>query len=180
MFAYDVNGDGRNDVIASLNPHGYGFAWFEQVLDNGAISFRKHLILNEAAEKDKPPRPNDYGVSFSQHHSVDLVDMDGDGLKDIITGKRFWAHGPTGDVEPGAAAVLYWFKLVRGPEHRVEFVPYLIDDDSGVGTEVIAGDVNGDQLPDVIVGNKKGTFVFLHQTRNVDKSDWEKAQPKKR
>ena len=30
-------------------------------------------------------------------------DSDGDGLKDIITGKRFWAHGPTGDAEPNAA-----------------------------------------------------------------------------
>ena len=26
--------------------------------------------------------------------------MNGDGLKDIVTGKRFWAHGPDGD--PGA------------------------------------------------------------------------------
>ena len=34
---------------------------------------------------------------FSEIHAIDLVDMDGDGLKDIVTGKRFWSHGRTGD-----------------------------------------------------------------------------------
>jgi hypothetical protein len=163
MFAYDVNGDGLNDVITSLNPHGYGFAWYEQVKGDGEITFKKHLILNQQAEKDKRPEPNKYGVVFSQHHAVDLVDIDGDGLKDILTGKRFWAHGSTGDVEPNAPAVLYWFQLVRGPNHQVDFVPHLIDDNSGVGTQVAAADLNGDGLIDVVVGNKKGTFVFLQQ-----------------
>ncbi len=178
MFAYDVNGDGLNDVITSLNPHGYGLAWFEQSRADGQITFKKHLILNEQTEKDQRPAPNKYGVIFSQHHAIELVDMDGDGLKDILTGKRFWAHGPTGDVEPNAPAVLYWFRLVRGPGQQVDFVPYLIDDDSGVGTQVAAADLNRDGLPDVIVGNKKGTFVFLHQTQTVSRAEWEKAQPK--
>ena len=44
-------------------------------------------------------------------HAMDLADINGDGLKDIVTGKRFWAHGPHGDVEPKAPAVLYWFEL---------------------------------------------------------------------
>ncbi|HSH15302.1 MAG TPA: PVC-type heme-binding CxxCH protein, partial [Verrucomicrobiae bacterium] len=56
-------------------------------------------------------------------------------------------------------------------------MPYLIDNDSGVGTQVVAGDVNGDGWPDVVVGNKKGTFVHLHGTRKVSREEWEKAQP---
>ena len=91
--------------------------------------------------------------------------MDGDGLKDIVTGKRFWSHGRTGDPDRNAAAVLYWFKLVRTHGKSVDFVPYLIDNDSGIGTQVVAGDVNGDSLPDVVVGNKKGTFVHLHEKK---------------
>ena len=127
---------------------------------------------------NKDPKDNKYGVKFSQLHAIDLVDMDGDGLMDIVTGKRFWAHGPTGDVEPGAPAVLYWFKLVRGADKSVDFIPYLIDSDSGIGTQVQAADVNGDGLNDVVVGNKKGTFVHLHSTKQVSREEWEKAQPK--
>jgi len=59
--------------------------------------------------------------------------------------------------------VLYWFKLVRGLDHTAEFVPHLIDTNSGVGTEVVVGDVNGDHRPDIVVGNKKGTFLFLQE-----------------
>lgn len=172
MFAYDVNGDGLNDVITSLVAHGYGIAWFEQLRENGKITFREHIIVNKESTE------NPYGVKFSQPHALDLIDVDGDGLKDIITGKRFWAHGSTGDIEPNAPAVLYWFKLVRNKDKAAEFIPYLIDNDSGVGTQVIAGDINGDKMPDIIVGNKKGAFVFLHETKKVSKAEWEKAQPK--
>ena len=45
--------------------------------------------------------------------SLVAADMDGDGIKDLVTGKRHWAHGDKGDPEPTAAAVLYWFKLTR-------------------------------------------------------------------
>jgi hypothetical protein len=93
-------------------------------------------------------------------------------------GKRFWAHGPSGDDEPNAPAVLYWFKVVRTPDKSADFIPYLIDDDSGVGTQVAAADLDGDKLPEVMVGNKKGVFVFRHIARKVSKEEWEKAQPK--
>ena len=55
------------------------------------------------------------------------------------------------------------FQLTRGKDKSVDFIPRLIDDNSGVGTQVVATDINGDGLPDIVVGNKKGTFVHLHQ-----------------
>jgi hypothetical protein len=119
MFAYDVNGDGWNDVITSLVAHGYGLAWYEQTRDNGVIGFREHIFMNKERGENK------YGIHFSQIHAIDLVDMDGDGLKDIVTGKRFWAHGPTGDADPGAPAVLYWFKLTRGADKSVDYIPFV-------------------------------------------------------
>jgi hypothetical protein len=169
MYAYDVNGDGLNDIITALAAHGFGLAWYEQLRDGG---FREHIIMN------KHPRENRYGVKFSELHAIDLVDMDGDGLKDIVTGKRFWSHGRLGDPDRNDTAVIYWFKLARGADKTVDFVPHLIHDDSGVGCQVVAGDINGDGLPDVVVGNKKGTFVMLHEKKTVSREEWEKAQPK--
>jgi len=161
MYAYDVTGDGLNDIITSLAAHEFGLAWFEQYREGGDIRFREHVFVN------KKPEDNKYGVKFSEIHAIDLVDMDGDGLKDIVTGKRFWSHGRTGDPDRNDAAVLYWFKLVRNADRSVDFVPFLIDNDSGVGTQVVAGDINGDGLPDIVVGNKKGTFVHLHEKKTV-------------
>jgi hypothetical protein len=172
MYAYDVNGDGWNDIITALAAHGFGLAWYEQYREGDEIKFREHIFMN------KDPHENKYGVKFSELHAIDLVDMDGDGLKDIVTGKRFWSHGRTGDPDRNDSAVLYWFQLVRRADKSVDFVPHLIDDNSGVGTQVVAGDINGDGLPDVIVGNKKGTFVLLHEKKTVSQSEWEKAQPK--
>ena len=131
----------------------------------GAINFKQHFILNPEA------KPNEYGISFSQLHAVDLADINGDGLIDIVTGKRFWAHGNHGDPEPNAPAVLYWFELVRNKDKSVMFVPHLIDDNSGIGTQVLATDINGDKLPDIIVGNKKGTFAHLHEKEKVSKAE---------
>lgn len=158
MYAYDVNGDGLNDVICCLNPHGYGLAWFEQVRTNGEITFRRHLILSPNAT------PGGNGVVFSQPHSLALTDMDGDGLKDLVTGKRFWAHGKNGpDPDENSAAVLYWFKLERTGHGRADFVPHLVDDNSGVGTQVMTGFAGNTNYPAIVVGNKKGVFVFERQ-----------------
>ena len=157
FYAVDFDGDGLNDVVASV-AHNYGLAWFQQVRQNGQISFCKHVIMGD------PTNPNRYGVSFSQLHSLAVADIDGDGIPDIITGKRHWAHGPTGDVDPNGPSVLYWFKTVRTPQ-GVDFVPHLIDDNSGVGTQFFVGDVNGDGKPDVVISNKLGTF-FMQRTGN--------------
>lgn len=176
MVVYDVNGDGLNDVITAISAHEYGLAWYEQVRTNGEITFREHLILNNDASKNR------YGVQFSQPHSLTLVDMDGDGIKDLVCGKRFWAHGKNGpDPESdGFPAVVYWFKLVRQGRGQADFIPYLIDNDSGVGTEVIAGFVSNKKYPDVVVGNKKGVFILKHEVKSVSKAEWQKAQPRSR
>src|SRR5688572_31432512 len=54
--------------------------------------------------------------------------------KDIITGKRWYAHGSKGDAEPKANPVLYWFELKRA-DGKVDWIPHQIDDNSGVRSE---------------------------------------------
>lgn len=156
MYAVDLDGDGLNDVVVS-SPHNYGLWWFQQTRQNGQISFCKHMIMGD------PANPGRFSVSFSQLHSVVVADVDGDGIPDIITGKRHWAHGPQGDVDPNGPSVLYWFKTVRTPQ-GVDFIPVVIDSNSGVGTQFVVADVNGDGKPDVVISNKNGTFAMLQTT----------------
>jgi hypothetical protein len=138
MYVYDFDGDGDADVLSSA-AHQIGIWWHEQTKEG----WTTHEI-------DK---------TFSQTHAMCFVDMNGDGLMDFVTGKRYWAHGPKGDVNPGDPAVLYWFELTR-QGGKPMWKPHQIDDDSGVGTQFEIADINGDKLLDIAVANKKGVFYF--------------------
>jgi hypothetical protein len=138
MYVYDFDGDGDNDVLSSA-AHAVGIWWHEQTPDG----FKTHEI-------DK---------SFSQTHALEMADINGDGLPDFVTGKRWWAHGPKGDIDPEAPAVMYWFEFSR-PEGKPTWTPHQFDHDSGVGTQFQVADVNGDGLLDVVTANKKGANYF--------------------
>ena len=172
MFAYDFDGDGDNDVISSQNAHAYGLTWFERRGTGSDISFISHAILTDK------PEDNEYGLSISQLHAVALADVDGDGVKDVITGKRFWAHGG-GDPGAQQLPVLYWFRTVR-EAGGVDFQPWLISTRCGVGTQITVGDATGDGLDDVLIGNKLGTFLLEHAVAQVSNESFSAAEPQKR
>lgn len=159
MFACDVNGDGLADIVTALNAHGWGLAWFEQVRANGQITFKEHKLMGDRSEEAK------FGVCFSQPHALTMADLDGDGLRDIVVGKRMWAHPPPKDIEPDAPPVLYWFQLRRDGKGGATFVPRYIDDHSGVGVQVTAADVTGDSRPDILTVSKLGAFLFVQNRR---------------
>ncbi|MDA0765907.1 MAG: VCBS repeat-containing protein [Verrucomicrobia bacterium] len=152
MLVYDIDGDGDNDMVTSLAAHSWGLAWYENVAVDGEVTWKRHELM------PTDDKPGVGGIKFTQAHGLQVGDFNGDGLTDFVTGKRYWAHNGN-DPDAKGPAVLYWFELKRG-EGGAEFVPHLVDDDSGVGTQVAVGDVNGDGKSDIGIGNKKGVFVF--------------------
>lgn len=137
MYVYDYDGDGDSDVFGT-SAHRRGMWWHEQTADG----WKTHEI-------DK---------SIAQTHALCLADINGDGLPDFITGKRYYAHNgrDPGEDEP---PYLAWYELQQ-TDKTAKWVQHVIDEDSGVGTCFETYDMNGDGLLDIIVANKRGVFLF--------------------
>jgi hypothetical protein len=150
MIVFDVDGDGRNDIL-STSAHQFGI-WYHR---NG---------LNQKTKEPAWTTTTLFGMLVSETHAAHFVDIDGDGLKDLVTGKRWWSHGRN---EPGHGwnAPVYYFKATKHADKITSFFPVLIDDDSGIGTQFAVSDINGDSLPDIISSNKKGVRVIVQQRK---------------
>jgi hypothetical protein len=148
MVTADVNGDGAVDIISS-SAHQFGIWWHQQVGDG------------EESEEIKFVRHDLFPDLVSQTHALHFRDINGDGLRDIITGKRFWAHGPKGDPGSDQPAVFYWFEAKRDSSGLTSYIPRVIHQQSGVGTQFWVGDLNGDDLLDVVTSNKSGVHVSV-------------------
>lgn len=147
IYAYDVDGDGKADLLCSC-AHQFGIWQFLQKPGKEHPVFVKQDLFPDL---------------LSETHALNFVDINGDGLKDLVTGKRWWSHGRN---EPGSdkPAMLYWFEAKK-KGGITTFTPHVIDNDSGVGTQFVTADFNGDGLPDVVVSNKKGVFIFEQQRK---------------
>jgi hypothetical protein len=163
MGVYDVNGDGLNDVVTSLQAHGFGLAWFEQKrAQDGKISFVKHSIMGDFSS------PSAGDVVFTEPHGMTFADIDGDGVPDVVVGKRYWSHEESyTDPDPYGPAVLYWYRTARdrNAPGGAKFVPDLIHNRSGVGSHLAVTDLNGDGAVDVITSTDRGTFIFWNTPR---------------
>ena len=148
IWIYDVDADGANDLVTS-SAHRYGIFWYRQVRKDSKISFERHLI-------DK---------SWSQAHSLALADLDNDGDRDLVAGKRFYAHNGS---DPGAEEplCLYWYELTRDP--AVKWTRHVISYDKGIGSslEIPVADMDADGDLDIVVTGKfAGPVLFENKMR---------------
>lgn len=143
MVVLDVDGDGDADLLSS-SAHNYGVWWHEQQPGTPHPTFVRHTI----------------DETLSQTHSLRLCNLDGEGLPEIITGKRYFAHNGK-DPGSGEPALLVYYRIDRKPGGEVTFTRHTMDEDCGVGTQFAVADLNDDQQPDIAISNKKGVHVLI-------------------
>jgi hypothetical protein len=156
MYAVDLDGDGKTEVVTSLAAHGYGLVIYKKSKSDGEFTWTRQDIMTDK------PETSPTGLAVSQLHAIDIADMDGDGKLDIVTGKRFWAHNghDPGENDP---PLLVWFKPIA-VDGGMRFIPNVIDSESGVGTEILARDANGDGRMDVLSVSKRGVHLLTQKS----------------
>jgi hypothetical protein len=144
IYVTDVNGDGVPDLVTSA-AHGYGIFWYEQRKNPaGGRTWVKHVIDD----------------SWSQAHALTLVDLNGDGQIDLVSGKRYFAHNGH---DPGSHEPLgvYWYEPMKA-NGEVQWKRHIIDYSTrtGGGMQIPVVDLDGDGKLDIIVAGKSGLYVF--------------------
>jgi hypothetical protein len=102
-----------------------------------------------------------------------MADIDGDGQPELITGKRYRGHNghDAGSYDP---LVVYYYKINRKTGEFTRY-PISVNGTAGVGTQIIAEDLDGDGDIDLATAGKTGVHFFENLTiNNVPKEQREK------
>jgi hypothetical protein len=155
LHVVDINGDKRPDVLTT-NGHDYGVFWLEQGADGPDGKNWTRRVIDDA---------------WSQGHASTLIDVNGDGRLDLVTGKRFMAHNGK---DPGEREPLgvYWYEhrasagTGAGAPGGVEWIRHLVDYGGrvGGGMQIPIVDLDGDGDLDMVVAGKSGLFLIQNDS----------------
>ncbi len=171
IIGHDFDGDGDTDVLWGMG-HDYGLLWLKQATDaDGKRTWTREEI----------------DMTFSQVHTLQLADLDGDSTMEVVTGKRVYAH----ETEPGATEppCVYSFRYDRGQARWIrqvifegqpaKFAPKAAKDrwalkdfaqgSAGTGLQMDVRDMDGDGDIDVICPGKSGLYWF--ENMRISKAD---------
>jgi Ca2+-binding RTX toxin-like protein len=154
----DVNGDGRADIIigaVNASPDGQAAAGSTYVVFGGAAGFPAKVDLN-ALDGANGFRIDGYFPGQHSGFSVTSADINGDGYADVVigapngvynTGRVYVIYGQAGGFP--ADVSVYNLDGVRG--FQIFGLPH-----TRIGWSVGTADVNGDGIPDLLLGDVDG------------------------
>lgn len=185
IAAVDLNGDAYKDIVvlAPLSQlvstrHEPGAIILMTLDAQGNLIEAKNMLhydLNPMAAL--PPPGRDF-----QSWSIDVADMDGDGIDDFVVGSPDYINPVIGPVDdPEGVYIFYMTNLENGKIKNwayindAEVCDFNLEADDRFGTAVeVLGDLDGDEIPEIAVGAPHdsefgfadGSFYILYP--NID------------
>ncbi len=150
MLVRDLDGDGLNDLIWGKG-HDFGLYWWQSngADESGKVTFKQHLIDD----------------SYSQPHTLHFADIDGDGVEELITGKRVRAHNGK-DPGGGGIACMYYYCWNKS---KKEFSRFVVDEGHvGTGLQIRTADLDADGKVDIAVAGKDGTWILFNRGETIE------------
>jgi hypothetical protein len=159
ILAVDVNGDGHNDIVWG-RAHNFGLYWLEQdASDPKQRRWIKHTI----------------DTSWGGAHAPLWADLDGDGVQELIAGKRYLPHEGR---DPGEYDPLVSYRYQFDPATRTwRRWPISLDDSVGFGLDPKVVDLDGDGDLDLVCADRCGLYWLENLRISSDTTPPPDAKP---